>query len=72
MTVRFDRPLLLAAIPYLAMTLLAGGLQPVGAGEISEDLEQALTAAGPDDLVPVVVLMQEFPGAARCSTRCAA
>jgi subtilisin family serine protease len=34
---------------------------PAGAGSLAPNLEQALLDAGPDDLVPVVVMMREFP-----------
>jgi subtilisin family serine protease len=34
---------------------------PTWAGSPAPNLEQALVHAGPDDLVPVVVLMEEFP-----------
>ena len=46
---------LLAGLLLLALAL------PASAGRLSPKLEEALLMAGPDDLVPVVVLMEAFP-----------
>ena len=51
------RPLLLAAV---IVSVLSAGW-PAAAGTIAPDLERRLVDAGPDETVPVVVLMDEFP-----------
>jgi len=51
------RRLLLVSVVCL---VLAAGLQ-AQSGSIAPNLKDALVAAGPDDLVPIVVLMEEFP-----------
>ena len=45
----------------LAVTLVATSICPVWAGSLTPRLEEALIHTGPDDLVPVVVLMEAFP-----------
>jgi subtilisin family serine protease len=45
----------------VATALLLATGAPAEAGEMAPNLKSALAAAGPDDFVPVVVLMEEFP-----------
>jgi subtilisin family serine protease len=55
---RMVRSLAVCALAVAAM--LAPGV-PARSGEITPNLRDALLQAGPDDRVPVVVLMDEFP-----------
>jgi subtilisin family serine protease len=48
----------------LAVCLVVAAGVPAWAGTIAPDLEEALISAGPDDLVPVVVMMKEYPARA--------
>ena len=45
--------------PALCLALAAG--LSVRGGSVAPNLKDALISAGPDDLVPIVVLMEEFP-----------
>jgi subtilisin family serine protease len=45
----------------LIATLVSAIVVPASAGSLAPNLEKALISSGPDDLVPVVVLMEEFP-----------
>lgn len=48
--------------PLVLLLLLAvAAAVPARAGSLAPDLEEALLAAGDDDLLPVVVLMEAFP-----------
>ena len=50
-----------SVIRTLAVTIVATSICPVWAGSLTPRLEEALIHAGPDDRVPVVVLMEAFP-----------
>ena len=56
-----SRGLIGLSIPVLAGALLLGGGTTAQAGSLAPELKQALLYAGPDDLVPVVVMMEEYP-----------
>jgi subtilisin family serine protease len=55
-----------AVQPFLAALLLAATI-PARAGSVAPDLREALASAGPEDHIPIVVLMQEFPEARQLS-----
>jgi subtilisin family serine protease len=44
---------------------LLGAALPAGAGQLAPDLQRSLPSAAPRERLPVVVLMQEFPGPGR-------
>jgi subtilisin family serine protease len=48
-------------IPSLLAVMLVAGLLPAWAGSIAPNLKDALARSGPDDFVPVVVMMEAFP-----------
>jgi subtilisin family serine protease len=45
----------------LAVALVVASALPAAAGSLAPNLDQALLHAGPDDRVPVVVMMEAFP-----------
>jgi len=48
-------------IPGLSVAMLVVSLLPAWAGSISPNLKDALAQSGPDEFVPVVVMMEAFP-----------
>ena len=49
---------------FLVLCMIVTAGLPASAGTITPDLKDALVSAGPDDLVPIVVMMDEYPARA--------
>jgi len=60
-TIRVDR---YRSARILAACLIVAAGVPAWAGAITPDLKDALVSAGPDDLVPIVVMMEDYPARA--------
>ena len=63
-TLRTIRPSFANSARFLVLCLIVTAGLPASAGTITSDLKDALVSAGPDDFVPVVVMMEEYPARA--------